>query len=140
MFDQKTYKKEYNKKYHAEHREEERIAKKEWDIKNKEKRAAYTKKWEDKNKDWRHNYYLKRKYDISQEQYNELLIKQRGRCAICGTHQLELKKALSVDHNHTTNKVRELLCDKCNVAIGLLNESPDILKKAIEYLQKWNNA
>jgi hypothetical protein len=72
-------------------------------------------------------------YGINQKDYEELLNKQGGGCAICG--QKPSKKPLSVDHCHKTGKVRGLLCQKHNVAIGLLNEDPDLFDAAKKYLQ-----
>ena len=48
----------------------------------------------------------------------------------------ELKKALHLDHNHNTGKVRELLCSDCNTAIGLLKENPVIIQSVVEYIAK----
>ncbi|HEX4851715.1 MAG TPA: endonuclease VII domain-containing protein, partial [Puia sp.] len=59
---------------------------------------------------------LRTLYGVTPEKYNELFEFQRGRCAICGKHQSELKRKLFVDHNHETGKVRGLLCFKCNTA------------------------
>ena len=82
-------------------------------------------------------YNLKSKYNLSREQYNELLITQNHKCAICSVDEKEVPKGkLVVDHCHETNTVRELLCHNCNVSIGLLKESITTLSKAISYLDK----
>ena len=75
------------------------------------------------------------KYGIGEKEYNELLVKQRGYCAICGVHQTNLKQPLGVDHNHETGKVRGLLCLKCNFAIGYLQEDTRIILAALRYLE-----
>lgn len=72
-------------------------------------------------------------YNFSQEDYRLLFGKQNGKCAICNS---ESKIRLSVDHNHTTGKVRGLLCSHCNLALGYLKDSIDRLKSAISYLEK----
>lgn len=77
---------------------------------------------------------LRRKYAISTYEYNEMFNLQKGCCLICGKHQSELKKALSVDHDHITGKVRGLLCPHCNFAIGLFHDSIENLNSAIIYL------
>ncbi|MCK5601272.1 endonuclease VII domain-containing protein [Candidatus Pacearchaeota archaeon] len=79
---------------------------------------------------------LYRKYGISSRQYEKLVEKQNGRCAICGKHQSELKTTLNVDHNHETGKVRGLLCVACNRLLGYAQDNQDILMKAIQYLEK----
>lgn len=78
---------------------------------------------------------LRENYGISLDIYNEMFQKQNGCCAICNTHQSELIVSLSVDHCHTTGKVRGLLCSNCNRGIGLLKDSIKILNSAIEYLK-----
>jgi len=79
---------------------------------------------------------LRRWYEITPEEYNRLFVLQDGCCAICGTHQSELKRRLSIDHNHLTNEIRGLLCPECNWAIGKLQADKGIqlLIKAITYL------
>ena len=80
------------------------------------------------------NYHLKRNYNIDIAHYNNLLKKQDGRCAIC--FDLPTNRRLAVDHNHTTGKVRGLLCSKCNFAIGLLCESKELFERALKYLER----
>lgn len=80
---------------------------------------------------------LKRKYNLTLAGYDKLYQKQKGRCDICGKHQSELKKALDVDHNHTTGKVRGLLCTNCNYGLGHFKADDvgtDLLIKAIMYM------
>ena len=78
---------------------------------------------------------LNRLYGISLEIYNEMIIFQKSKCLGCGKHQLELEKALCVDHNHITGKVRGLLCAGCNIAIGTVKENPETLRQLAEYLE-----
>jgi hypothetical protein len=78
---------------------------------------------------------LKFKFGLSLEQYNEMFTAQGGKCKICGTHQLELKRRLAVDHDHNTGKIRGLLCQHCNLVIGLALDSTTTLESAIEYLK-----
>ena len=81
---------------------------------------------------------LKRFYGIDLETYNRMFAEQKGCCAICGTHELALKTRLCVDHNHTTKKVRGLLCQSCNKMLGHALENVDTLKSAVDYLQDWS--
>ena len=79
---------------------------------------------------------LKRKYGITLGQYEELKLMQDNKCAICKTPSNECSKGiLFVDHNHNTGKVRGLLCNKCNAAIGLLNENILLFEAAKSYLK-----
>lgn len=83
--------------------------------------------------------HLRRKYNISLEEYQSKLKEQQYCCALCGKTQEEEKAALCVDHNHETGKVRNLLCRVCNRALGLFKDSPQLLRKAAEYLERHND-
>ena len=78
--------------------------------------------------------HLKRKFGISPEQYEEMLKAQRGGCAICGRVP-EAGKTFHVDHDHDTGAVRGLLCQPCNHALGLFQESSLVVDRARTYLQ-----
>lgn len=77
--------------------------------------------------------YLRRNYGIGLDEYNEMLEKQGGRCAICLCRPRT--RNLAVDHDHLTGALRGLLCGRCNH--GLLQFAQEdivILKRAVEYL------
>ena len=74
-----------------------------------------------------------RQYRLTIDDYNEMLEKQNGVCAICKTNPYPHKK-LCVDHDHSTGVVRGLLCDLCNRGIGLMRDDVEILASAIGYL------
>lgn len=80
---------------------------------------------------------LKLKYGLTLDQVKHMWISQSGSCAICKT-VFEKRSDMRVDHNHTTNEVRQLLCNSCNTLLGLCYENPLILSSAIDYLNKWN--
>lgn len=82
-------------------------------------------------------YELKRKFDITLEQYNQMLSAQNNECPICHRHKDELKKAMCVDHDHITGEIRGLLCIKCNLRLGTFNDNIEDLKSAILYLEKY---
>ena len=86
-----------------------------------------------KQKKWNRKKDLKKKFNITLDQYGEMLNNQNGVCAIC---KRKNKKTLAVDHNHSTGRIRGLLCGNCNWAIGLFLEDIGILTSAIEYLSK----
>lgn len=86
----------------------------------------------------RMNWELKTKYKITLSQMEQMFISQNGRCAIC-LKDFENTKNMHVDHNHATGQVRQLLCNKCNSAIGYLNENVSVLARAIDYLNRWNS-
>lgn len=86
---------------------------------------------------------LKHKFGITPDIYQKMWDTQQGKCAICycellkplSTKGCEANKAC-LDHNHTTNKVRAILCSLCNAAIGKMKDSPSILRSAADYLEK----
>lgn len=90
------------------------------------------------NKPYRRRYLLKKLYGISLEDYNNLVEQQNNLCAICGNPEPHEGASLAVDHNHTTGKIRELLCSRCNLLLGHSKDSIETLKKAIQYLVKHN--
>jgi len=84
---------------------------------------------------------LKIKYGITSEQYAEMFILQGGVCAICKQAETSVDnrhgkiRVLAVDYCHTTNKVRGLLCQRCNHAIGMLRDNPTLCRIAAGYLE-----
>jgi hypothetical protein len=94
-----------------------------WYRNNKEKHKARNKLWRDNNPEKmaaiRRKTRLKAEYGITPEQYNTMFDEQLGCCAICGRHQTMFKRHLDVDHNHTTGKIRKLLCVQCNTDLGV---------------------
>lgn len=81
---------------------------------------------------------IKNKYNLSEIDYNLLLIKQINKCAICDSSFTSLKKNPFVDHCHKTGKVRGLLCTQCNTLLGMAKDEIDLLYKAISYIEKHN--
>jgi len=77
--------------------------------------------------------YLRETYDITLEDYDALLRRQHGRCAICG--RIPQKMRLAVDHDHETGGVRGLLCQRCNTGIGHLGDDPERCDRAAAYLR-----
>jgi len=79
---------------------------------------------------------LKHLYGITLKEYNDLFALQNGLCAGCLQHQTAFSRRLAVDHDHKLNKVRGLLCNACNRGIGYLKDSPAILRRMADYLEK----
>jgi hypothetical protein len=82
----------------------------------------------------------RRLYGMEEGDYEKLLEKQKGRCAICGTDTPTGRGKFHIDHCHSSGVVRGLLCSRCNQAIGLLQEDEHILTRALEYVRLHNNA
>jgi hypothetical protein len=78
---------------------------------------------------------FKTQYGMSLEDYAEMLERQGGVCAFCGTTEIRgFGKQLAVDHCHDFNRVRGILCGNCNRGIGNFNHDPALLAAAAEYL------
>ena len=71
---------------------------------------------------------------MTPDDFNVLLKKQNSVCAVCRTTKPSGRGTWHVDHDHTTGKIRGLLCHKCNTGIGLFNDNPQLLQQAKEYL------
>jgi hypothetical protein len=98
----------------------------------REHREAFPMEWKDTH--------LQRTFGISLAEYGQMLVAQNGVCAVCGGEEKATRngkvKALCVDHDHATGKVRGLLCSECNQMIGKAKDSRDILLAAVKYLDK----
>ena len=109
--------------------------------KNPEDARAYRKRWKaanpDKVKAYQRKQHLKRIYGIAPEDYDRMLEKQDGKCAICRTTKQKGGRfeRFCVDHDHSTGAVRDLLCYDCNFALGKFNDNIGNLEAAIHYLK-----
>lgn len=107
-------------------------------------RREEAKAWRKKNANYERNRYLgneqyhrekhlRKKYNISQVDYDALFKSQDGKCAICSRSQ---KRVFDVDHCHKTGAVRGLLCSNCNRTIGYAHDNIHVLLNAAKYLRK----
>ena len=98
-------------------------------------RKVPTTAYDTPQKAWKRH--IKAKFGITEDVYNELHSKQEGRCAICNTSEPSSKHGLfSIDHCHTTGKIRGLLCQPCNKGLGMFRDSASSLAAAVAYLQQ----
>lgn len=104
-----------------------------------ERTSVYNKKYADENpelmkaKDRKNS--LMRFWGMEQEEFDALLAKQGGTCALCSKTESNPHKRLCIDHDHATGKIRGLLCDHHNRALGLMNDSINELEAGIKYLK-----
>lgn len=82
----------------------------------------------------KHRTHLRRRFGITPKQYTAMFKAQEGACAICDRPPTR-RQRLSVDHDHETGKVRGLLCQGCNMALGLFGDNAAWLRAAISYLR-----
>lgn len=74
-------------------------------------------------------------YGLTPQEYEEMVERQNGVCAICGFPE-SAGKLLGVDHCHRTGKVRQLLCSNCNNGLGKFKDDLVLLRKATGYLER----
>lgn len=96
----------------------------------REEAIVYTRTWE-----------LRKKYNLSREEYEAMQTRQDGKCACCGGEETARNRMghvrpLAVDHNHRTSAVRELICHRCNALVGLADDDVAVLRAAIAYLER----
>lgn len=111
--------------------------------KHQRKYTLWQIQWNKNHPDSVFNSQLKLRWNINLEQYTKLLRKQNGVCAICFKKETTVNRydkskcrRLTIDHCHKTGKIRGLLCNNCNQALGRLNDNRKVLKNAIQYLRK----
>lgn len=125
-----------------------------WSAKNPKKKKASRSRWLKKkgsrekqrraNRNWKANNpekvkdaRLKREYGSSTEEFNAKLTEQGG-CAVC-KRTVPTSKGWDFDHCHRTGENRGVLCHKCNLLLGLCDESIQILQNAIDYLRSYED-
>ena len=97
-------------------------------------KTAFHNQYTERRHKWQQEYFLRQKYGLSLQEYEQLVEQQDGRCAICGCDQPAGRGRWHVDHDHTTGKVRGLLCHNCNVGLGNFKDDPRRLEAAVKYL------
>jgi hypothetical protein len=92
-----------------------------------------SKKTNEDYKQYQRECYDRFKYGLEPEDKKTLIEKQNNSCAICGYKFGQKEGDMHIDHCHTTNVVRGLLCNSCNTGLGHFRDSPELLNKAAEY-------
>jgi Recombination endonuclease VII len=105
-----------------------RDAAKKWAQDNPELKKAKLKAWHADNKG--------RMYGLRPGEFDEMVKAQGGLCAICGEPPSGKRDILMIDHCHDENRVRQLLCHRCNSGLGLFRDNSELLEAAARYIQK----
>ena len=138
---------EYSKKYYHDNKDELKKRRKKrpegyyknYYRANKERLSKYQMDWKRNNKkrvrEIKKKEHLKRTYNLTPEDMDILLDEQENKCKICSIEFNDNIK-YNVDHCHSTEKIRGLLCRNCNVGLGFFKDDTKILIKAIEYLKE----
>lgn len=108
-------------------------------------RRIYDREWRAKNPkrhaeiQWKRH--LKHAYGLTPEQYAEMLADQNYLCLICNIslHDDDVtdSRFAVVDHDHSTAKVRGIICNKCNSGLGMLGDDLDTIRAALAYLERY---
>ena len=77
-----------------------------------------------------------KKYGLTPETFDAMLVAQGGGCAICGTLVVPVRGSFCVDHDHATGRVRGLLCVECNSGLGQFKDDRALLRASIDYLSR----
>ena len=78
---------------------------------------------------------LKRKFNLTHREYEQLYQNQNGLCAVCGESEMVDGRHLAVDHDHETEKIRGLLCGRCNLMLGRIENNMEITLKMLKYIK-----
>lgn len=120
----------YKRKYRQDNYDKVAAYFKAYKAKNRERIREANRKHAKANPHIHRDYMLRKLYGISLKEYNEMLKRQCGYCAICHN-----ETKLNVDHCHETKMVRGLLCRSCNQGIGHFMDDPTLLRSAAGYLE-----
>lgn len=147
---------ETNKKSYDLNRDKRIETSTRWKEKNRERanaweradRAKNPEKYREREKKYKKRNWAKlsvheslRKLGLTNEQFILMNEKQQKKCAICGREERRIGRGgeiarLAIDHCHISGKIRGLLCHACNVALGSFEDNIEIIKSAIQYLEK----
>lgn len=126
-------------RYYTRHREERCKKMRAAARVSRGQRNAYLREWRVRQSELergRRTRYRLKKYGLTIAQYEEILKQQKGLCAICGSSlvlgALPCRNSANVDHKE--DRVRGILCNGCNQALGLFRDDTDVLIRAVEYV------
>ena len=128
----------YKHEWYVANRKRILAKRKEYASANKAKIAVRNKTYWQKTKnlkrDAKREQSLLRKFGINLAQYDEMLQRQNGVCAICLNPPK--KRNLAVDHDHRSGKIRGLLCYRCNYGLGWLGDNWEKIQRVYKYFQE----
>jgi hypothetical protein len=130
--ERKAYHREWNQKQRVKKPEQQKAVSKKSREKHKERRSAENRKYEQDNPEKLKQFRRTTRYGLSEENYLAMVAEQESCCWICG----DFMEVPFIDHCHTTNKVRGLLCRCCNAGLGMFTDDPKKLNRAIQYLKE----
>ena len=80
--------------------------------------------------------WLKRAYGLSWQDFEDMLTRQKGACALC-RRKFGKQRPCCIDHCHKWRKARRLLCRTCNTGLGCFEDNPLFLRREADYVEEW---
>ena len=80
-----------------------------------------------------------RTHKITADLYREILAIQGNHCPLCGDYPDVKARAFAIDHDHGTERLRGILCARCNGGLGMFRDNPTMLRRAADYLEFWRD-
>lgn len=121
----------YGKTYRRANKKKIAERNKAWRLRNRERLRKYQREWQRRHKGRTHWYATKNRYGVTEKDFNAMFSEQAGVCAICAKPDTT---RLSIDHCHKAQRVRGLLCRKCNLSIGHIHDSTEMIFRMLNYL------
>lgn len=124
-------------------REQERQGNRRYRKRHRERANEQSQRWRVANPDKRADTVLRHGHGIGLEEYNSMLEAQGGVCGSCGRSETAVDprtgriRRLHVDHDHVSGKIRGLLCTKCNMAVGFVEDDPSRARSIAWYLERY---
>jgi len=131
---------ERHRRWSERNQEHLRRYQKAWRAKNRERVRAYSRKHYKYDPVKAREKQLRRNFGITLAKYESMRLAQRDTCALCSAAKPGGRGGWHVDHDHKTGKVRQLLCQNCNIGLGSFQDSPALLVKAARYLRRHSRA
>ena len=144
--EQKQKKRASSSKYYYANKEKVKLATEKWfDNLSEKKKREFIALRKEKSKAWRKRNpqatrdrredNARSRFGISLEEYNFRREQQRKEGDLCGLCKRPLDKKPHLDHDHKSGRIRKFLHRNCNLALGLLEDNPVLLRMAAEYLE-----
>ena len=121
-----------NKKWRNDNPNKEKERVKRWHKNNRDRIKIWVENNPERVKEIQHRSKLKRNYNLTVEEYKQLLQFQKNKCGVCGI----ILTMPCIDHDHQTGKIRGILCNSCNTGLGMLGDNLDNIINAFNYLKQ----
>lgn len=135
MFKNKEQEKEYQKRFRKTQHRKEYL--KNYHKSHREKLINYYKQYRINHKKETTDWHLLKTYGLTYKEKELMIANQNYKCLSCGSDLKKISpKNIHIDHDHISGKIRGILCNTCNMCLGLLEENPDKIKLLMEYAIK----